>query len=143
MYKILKIVAGILGLIGIIFLIRILSVGDDAIKAGDDGSVDPMAYVAYITLAVTLIFVVFFVLKNLLTHGHTLKRALLGLAVFAVVLIIAYAVSGGDTTVYKYNNIVATEGESHMVGAGLVAFYILIVAAAAAMFLSGIRKLFR
>jgi len=141
MYKILKIVAGVLGLVGIIFLIRIISVGDEAIKAGDDGSVDPIAYVAYIILGITLFFVLFFVLKNLFTHSGSLKRTLMGIGAFAAVLVIGYLVSGGDTTVYKYNGLPATAGESQMVGAGLVAFYILMVAAAAAMVLSGIKKM--
>jgi hypothetical protein len=143
MYKILKIVAAVLGLIGIIFLIRIISVGDEAIKAGDDGSVDPMAYVAYIVLGITLLFVLYFVLKNLFTQSGSLKRTLLGVGAFAAVLVIGYAFSGGDTTIYKYNGIAATAGESQMVGAGLVSFYILMVAAAAAMILSGIKKMFK
>ncbi len=143
MYKILKIVAAALGLIGIIFLIRIIAVGDEAIKAGDDGAIDPMAYVAYIILGITLAFVLFFVLKNLFTQTGSLKSTLLGVGAFATVLIIAYAVSGGDTTVYKYNGLAASEGESQMVGAGLVSFYILMVGAAAAMVLSGIKKIFK
>jgi hypothetical protein len=143
MYKILKIVAAVLGLIGIIFLIRIIAIGDEAIKAGDDASVDPMAYVAYLVLGITLVFVLYFVLKNLFTHTGSLKSTLIGAGAFVAVLVIAYAVSGGDTTVYKYNGLAASEGESQMVGAGLVSFYILMVAAAATMVLSGIKKMFK
>ncbi len=143
MYKILKITAGVLGLIGIIFLIRIISIGDEAIKAGDNGSVDPMAYVAYIVLGLTIAFVLFFVLSNLFTNRSSLKSTLLGAGLFITVLLIAYAVSGGDTTEYKYNGIVASAGESKMVGAGLVSFYILMVAAAASMLLSGIKKMMK
>lgn len=143
MYKILKIVAAALGLLGIIFLIRIIAVGDEAIKAGDDGSVDPMAYISYIILGITLVFVLYFVLKNLFTHTGSLKSTLIGAGAFVAVLAIAYAVSGGDTTAYKYNGLAVTEGESQMVGAGLVSFYILMVAAAAAMVLSGIKKMFK
>ena len=47
LHKILKIVAGLLGFAGIIFLARIISKGDDEIKAaalnGDTAIVDPMA----------------------------------------------------------------------------------------------------
>ena len=142
MYKILKIVAGILGLLGIVFLIRVIAIGDEAIKAGDDGSIDPMAYVAYVILGITVVFVLFFVLKNLFTHTSSLKNTLIGAGAFIAVLVIAYAVSGGDTTVYKYNNAEITAGASQMVGGGLVAFYILMVAAAVAMILSGIKKMF-
>lgn len=144
LHKILKIVAAVLGLAGIIFLVRIINEGDEAIKAaaamGDTAIVDPMAMVAYIIMAITIIFVLIFVLKNLFTNTATLKSTLIGVGVFAAVLVVAYALSGGDATQYFYNGEQATEGESHMVGAGLVAFYVLILAAAAIMMLSGLKK---
>ncbi|RIA10886.1 hypothetical protein OE09_2765 [Flavobacteriaceae bacterium MAR_2010_72] len=144
MHKILKIVAAALGLIGIIFLIRIISVGDEAIKAGDDASVDPIAFVAYIILGLTLVFVLFFVLKNLFTNTGSLKNTLVGVGAFAAVLVVSYILSGGsDAGNYFYNGVAATEGQSHMVGAGLIAFYILICSAAAAMLLSGVKKMIK
>lgn len=147
LHKILKIVAAILSVLGLVFLVRIISAGDEAIKAaaldGDTTIVDPMAYVTYIVLAIVLVFVVFFVLKNLFTSGASLKNTLLGVGLFAAVLIIAYAVSGGDTNTYMYNNKVATAGQSHMVGAGLIAFYILIIGAIATMLISGIKKIIK
>ena len=145
LHKILKIGAAVLGLLGIIFLVRIISRGDEVIKAdalaGDTAIVDPMAYVAYAIILLTLLFVAFFVLKNLFTNTANLKNTLLGVGIFAAVLIIAYAVSGGDTMTYFYNDTQATEGQSRMVGAGLVAFYILILTAGGAMLLSGLKKI--
>ncbi|MBT8325625.1 MAG: hypothetical protein KJO96_10025 [Winogradskyella sp.] len=139
--KIVKIAAGILGLLGVVFLVRIISVGDDAIKSGAEaGLVDPMAYIAYITLFVILAIVVFFVLKNLFTNTGTLKNTLISVGLFAAVLIISYVVSGGDTMQYKLQDGVATDAQSHMVGAGLTAFYILIAVAAGAMIFSGVKK---
>ena len=147
MHKILKIVALVLSLAGIGILVNIIAKGDEAIKAaaldGDTSIVDPMAIVAYIILGLVLAFVVFFVLKNLFTGGKSLKNTFIGVGAFLLVLVIAYAVSGGDVKEYFYNGIVATEGESKMVGAGLVAFYILILAAAGAMLFSGIKKLIK
>ncbi|MEQ3663181.1 MULTISPECIES: hypothetical protein [unclassified Olleya] len=147
MHKILKIVALVLSLAGIGILVNIIAKGDEAIKAaaldGDTSIVDPMAIVAYIILGLVLAFVVFFVFKNLFTGGKSLKNTLIGMGAFLLVLVIAYAVSGGDVKEYFYNGIVATEGESKMVGAGLVAFYILILAAAGAMLFSGIKKLIK
>tara|TARA_R100001377_G_scaffold85288_1_gene71269 strand:+ start:1855 stop:2307 length:453 start_codon:yes stop_codon:yes gene_type:complete len=145
LHKILKILAGILGLLGIIFLVRIISEGDEAIKSaalsGDTAIVDPLAFVAYAIMIITVLFVLIFVLKNLFTNTATLKNTLISVGVFAAVLIIAYAVSGGDATPYFYNGIEATSGESQMVGAGLIAFYILIASAAVIMLLSGVKKL--
>ena len=144
LHKILKIVAAVLGLLGIVFLIRIISVGDEAIKAGDNGSIDPIAYIAYVILGITLLSVLFFVLKNLFTNTAGLKNTLIGVGAFVAVLVIAYVLSSGnDGQTYMYNGLAATEGQSHMAGAGLIAFYILIIAAAASMLLSGVKKMIK
>ncbi|GAB4158997.1 MAG: hypothetical protein Tsb0033_12970 [Winogradskyella sp.] len=144
LHKILKIVALILSILGIVFLGRIIAKGDEEIKAaalaGDTAIVDPMAIIAYIILGLVLLFVVVFVLKNLFTNTAGLKNTLIGVGAFAAVLIISYAVSGGDTMSYKLQEGTATEGQSHMVGAGLTAFYILIIVAALAMIFSGVKK---
>ncbi|APY08187.1 hypothetical protein BWZ20_07675 [Winogradskyella sp. J14-2] len=141
LHKILKIIAAILSLAGIVSLIRIIAAGDEAIKTGEKaGLVDPMAYIAYIILILVLAFVVVFVIKNLFTNTSGLKNTLIGVGAFAAVLIISYIVSGGDTMKYKLQEGVATEGQSHMVGAGLTAFYVLIIVAALAMIFSGVKK---
>lgn len=144
LHKILKIVAAILSLLGIVFLGRIIAEGDDEIKAaalaGDTAIVDPIAIVAYITLGLVLLFVVVFVVKNLFTNTTGLKNTLIGVGAFAAVLIVSYMLSGGDTMQYKMQDGFATEGQSQLVGAGLTAFYILIIVAAVAMIFSGVKK---
>lgn len=146
LYKIFKIVVGLLGLAGIIFLGMIIAKGDDAIKSaaidGDSAIIDPMAWVTYIIFALTIAFVLFFVIQDLFTNTGTLKSTLIGVGAFAAVLIISYVVSSGtDAGNYQYDNVPATEIQSHLVGAGLIAFYILIVGAAASMLLAGIKKI--
>ena len=142
--KIITQVAAIVGVISIVFLGSIIGAGDEAVKAGEAStSVNTFMYIAYAVLAITLVLVVLFTLKNVFTNTSGLKNTLIGVGAFIVVLVIAYAVSGGDTMTYKYNGLVATSGESTMVGAGLVAFYILIVVAAVAMMLGGARKMFK
>src|SRR5690606_2480009 len=146
LHKILKIAAAVLGLLGIIFLVRIVSRGDEAIQAaaidGDTAIIDPMAWVTYIIFGLTIAFVIFFVIKNLFTNTSSLKSTLTGVGAFALVLIISYVLSSGaDAGNYLYNGEAVTEGESKMVGAGLIAFYILIIGAAVAMALSGFKKL--
>jgi hypothetical protein len=84
--------------------------------------------------------VVVFVIKNLFTNTAGLKNTLIGLGAFAVVLVISYVVAGGDTRQYKLQDGFATDTQSHMVGAGLTAFYVLIVVAALAMIFSGVKK---
>jgi protein-S-isoprenylcysteine O-methyltransferase Ste14 len=143
LHKVFKIVVAILSLAGAIFLAMIVSKGDDAIKAGDAGAVDNMSYIAYITLGLILLFVVFFVVKNLVTHTSSLKSTLIGAGAFAAVLIVAYLLTGGDTTQYSYSEGIATDKQSHLVGAGLVAFYVLGTVAILSMLLSGVKKLIK
>ena len=50
------------------------------------------------------------------------------------------ALSGGDPIVYKSGDDLATEGQSHIVGAGLIAFYVLLAIAAITMIFSGVKK---
>ena len=146
MHKLLKILVALLGLAGIIFLARIIARGDEEIKAaaeaGDSAIVDPMAFVAYIMLGLILAFVLFFVLKNLFTNTANLKNTLIGVGAFALVLAIAYFASGGDVTQYKLQDGgFASDGTSQMVGAGLVAFYILLALAAVSMLFAGAKKI--
>jgi len=142
LHKILKIVALFLSLVGIVSLVRIIAAGDEAIESGERaGLVDPMAYVAYITLGLILVFVLIFVLKNLFTNTAGLKNTLIGVGAFAAVLVVSYVISSGDTMQYRLEDGYATESQSQLVGAGLTAFYILIIIAAATMIFSGVKKL--
>lgn len=153
MHKILKIVVAIIGLLGVIFLGRIMSAGDTALKddyvaeAGNSALVDsmfnPFAFIIYTVLILVLAFVVFFVIKGLVSGGGNIKNTLIGVGAFLVILAIAYGVSGGDSLEYFYNDIKATDSESQLVGGGLVAFYILSVLAILTLVFSGIKKMIR
>ena len=141
--KLATIFVGIVGVLSIVFLAMIIGTGDDAIKAGESsGTVNTFMYIAYAIFLVTLALVVIFTLKGLFTNTASLKSTLIGAGAFIIVLVISYAVSGGDTRQYLYGGVPATEGESHMVGAGIVAFYILMAGSVIAMLLSGVKKLF-
>lgn len=99
--------------------------------------------IGVILLIVTLLAVV----NGLMKNSGSIKSVAFGVLVFAVVLIGAYIFStGADEAfgrgLYEYNDIAATEGESKMVGAGLIAFYILTFGAIIAMVLSGAKKIF-
>lgn len=143
-HKIIRIVAGLLGLAGIIFLVMLISKGDEAIKsaaaAGDTSTVDPMAFVAYITLALILFFVLFFVLKALFTNTATLKKTLINVGAFLLLFLIAYFVFAQGVETPMRDGEVLSAGGSKMVGAGLYLFYFLIVIAALLMVLSGTGK---
>lgn len=142
LHKIFKILVVVLGLAGIVSLIRIIAVGDEAIKSGEEaGLYDPMAIVGYIMLGMAILFVVVFVIKNLFTNPSGVKNTLIGVGAFIAILGISYALAGGDSMQYKLEDGFATDSQSHLVGAGLIAFYILIAVAAGAMIFSGVKKI--
>ena len=79
LHKILKIVALILGVAGLIFWVLLVAKGDEVVKSTGEG-VDPLIYIAYITLAIVLLFVVIFVLKGI--FAGNLKKTLLSIGAF-------------------------------------------------------------
>ncbi len=139
LHKILKIVALILGLAGMIFWVLLVAKGDEVVKSTGEG-VDPLIYIAYITLAIALLFVVIYVLKGIFTGN--LKKTLLSIGAFLAIVIVSYMMSSGSV-----EGLPLLEGEpisesgSKWVSTGLNAFYILAIGAISAMALSGIKKL--
>ena len=131
LHKILKYIGLALGIIGIILAIMIAS--------GNEGMIDSMLYVSYAVLAIILVLVLIYVLKGLASGN--LKKTLISIGAFLAIFIVAYALTGGDTMAYEYNDKLATEGESHLVGTGLVAFYIFAILAVLSMVYAGVTKM--
>jgi hypothetical protein len=141
MNKIFNIIKIVFGVVGAILFIRILNAGDEAIEA--DASLQtsvlaPFMWVSYIILGVTVLAVLFFAIKALFTGN--IKKTLLSLGGFILVIVISYAVSSGTETAMRDGDILSANG-SRWVSAGLVAFYILAALAVLAMFLSSVRKI--
>lgn len=152
LYKIVKYIALALGLIGLILLGRLaLGVDEETLKvdAGLQGSyVTPLLWVAYIVLALTVIFVILFVIRGILTGGNLVKT-LISIGAFVAVFVIAYVMA--DSTIpmnlegtgpMMVDNEVVTEGTSKIAGAGILMFIILAVVAIGTMIWGGVRKAF-
>jgi cation transport ATPase len=147
-YKISKIVIALVSIIAVGTLVGILSLGDDTIKdalANGESlpSLDWMMFVAYAVFFIITGFVLFSVVKNVLANTNSLKETLIGLGAFLLVLIVSYAVSGGDPAKYYENKIEVSESTSQVVGAGLVSLYILSFISIAVMAWSGVVKIFK
>lgn len=151
MYKILKIVVAVLGLLGVVFLARVLMAGDkplqDAYAAGElamvDGYFNPIAWLAYIVLAVILAFVVIFILKNLFSNAATLKKTLINVGAFLLLFAIAYFVLAKGVETPMRDGEILTAAKDKLVGAGLYLFYFLAVIAIGLMLISGVKKLIK
>ncbi|EMY80711.1 hypothetical protein ES731_07850 [Psychroflexus gondwanensis] len=141
MNKIFNIIKIVFGVVGAILFIRILNAGDEAIEADaalQTSVLAPFMWVSYIILGVTVLAVLFFAIKALFTGN--IKKTLLSLGGFILVIVISYAVSSGTETAMRDGDILSANG-SRWVSAGLVAFYILAALAVLAMFLSSVRKI--
>ena len=128
LHKILKIVALLLAVAGIVSLVMVLLNG---------GGLDAQLYIAYITLALTLFIVLVYVLKE--TFSGNLKKTLMSVGAFLLVVIIAYVMSEGVETEMRDGEMLSASG-SKWVGTGLNTFYILAQVAIGSMIYSGIKK---
>lgn len=141
--KIITIIAGVIGVIAMFFLIRIIGVGDEAIKAGESsGIVNTFMYIAYAILALILVLVVLFTLKNIFTDAATLKSTLMGVGAFLVVGLICYFLATGVETPMKEGEVLSA-GDSKLIGAGLYMFYALAIIAIGTMLLSSVKKMIK
>src|SRR5690554_483823 len=120
LHKILKIIALLLSVAGVIFLAMIIGKGDEAVAATGEG-VDGFLYVAYITFAITILFVLVFVLKGLLSGN--IKNTLISIGAFALIVIISYVLADGTPMQLREGDTLSASG-SKWVDTGLYVFYI-------------------
>jgi len=142
--KIFKYTALVLGLIGLILQVIILNQGDDTIKlnalSGDYGVVSTMVTLALIVLAITVSLTLIFSITNLASDSKKLKKALLSIGAFGVVVLVAFLFSSGTETPLKDGDILSAAG-SRWIETGLRTFYFLVFIAVGAMLYTGIIRL--
>ncbi len=136
LHKILKIVALLLSVAGIIFLAMIIAKGDQEVTATGDG-LNGFLYVAYITLAITVVLVLIFVLKGIFSGN--LKRTLLSVGIFVLIIVISYILADDTPMSMRGGESLSASG-SKWVDTGLYVFYIMAVLAIASMIFSGVKK---
>src|SRR5690606_20714366 len=132
LHKIMRIVVLILALIGIVLLATVLS--------GNSGTISTYMSIAYVILAIAVIVTLLFAFAQLFTNKDTLKKTLISVGLFLLVILISYFLSEGEE-VYKQGVLVVSESGSKWVGTGLRTFYFLVVIAIGLMVFSGVKKL--
>ena len=141
---IVKIISAVFGLLGVVFLFRIIGVGHEEIKMaasmGDYGVVSPLVSVAIAILFVTVAVTIVFSLINLASSPQKLKKSLLFIVCFIVVIGLAFTISSGVETPLKDGEILSANG-SRWVEAGIRMFYILAALAIGSMMFFGGKKL--
>lgn len=138
MYKIAKILAIILSVIGLVLWVLIVQSDDN------EGVISLMIslglWLTVIIAGITLVLS----LMGLASDGDKLKKALISVAAFALIIGISYVVfaTGKDVDLQQMadRGIDVTEGTVKAVGAGLWSFYILAIVAVVAMVVGGFKK---
>jgi hypothetical protein len=138
LHKILKIVALLLSIAGIIFLAMIIVKGDQEVIDTGEG-LDGFLYVAYITLAITVAFVLFFVIKGVFSGN--IKNTLISIGAFLLIVIVSYALADG--TPMQMRDVSLSASGAKWIDTGLYVFYILGILAIGAMVLSGVKKVIK
>jgi hypothetical protein len=135
-----------LGILGVIFLSMIISKGDDAIEMsamqGDYGSVTYIVLLAQLILGVTVVISLGFSIKNIISDKANLKKSLLSLVAFLIVILVAFVFSSGEETPLKDGEVLSAFG-SKMVETGIRTFYFLTLIAICSMAFGSIRKLIK
>ena len=137
MHKLVKIAAIIVSVLSVVFLGLLMSNGD----AEDNSWISPLIYISYFILAACVALVLVFVLKNLFSNTENLKRTLISIGLFLGVFIISYILA--DSSDVKANGEIVSGSTSKWVSTGLNMFYVLALAAVAAMVWTGFNKLIK
>jgi len=142
--KLLKIVAIVIGVISIFFLGRILTAGDEAIKAGESsGIVNVFMYVSYAVLLIALLIVLSFTVLNLVSNTSGFKNTLIGIGAFVALSLLCYfGFANGVEAPLKDGDMLSANG-SKLIGAGLYLFYFLALIAGGIMLGFGIKKMIK
>lgn len=141
--KILKIVVAAIFVIGAFFLVRIIVAGDEEIKADEalqNGVVGLFITISIIVLVITAAVTLLFSIKNIFSDSAKMKKTLISVVAFLVVVAIGYGLSKG-VQVMKDGEELVSESGSRWSEAGLYTFYFLGIAAVAVMLLGGVKKM--
>ncbi|QJP34153.1 hypothetical protein F0365_06890 [Nonlabens sp. Ci31] len=157
LHKALKYLVLLLSLIAMGFFFYTLAIGDEAIELNTAGSqavtVSPLIFLAYVTLALTIVIVLIFVVKGLFTNPAALKKAGVSVGLLALVALISYYGLADDSNTVGFieggkiieldNGAQLTKGTSQWIGASLYMFYILAAVAVGTVVWSGVSKLIK
>jgi len=145
MHKIIKIVLIVLGLLGTVLWFMLPSADVPVTEASQNSAMNLMFVMTYILLAIAIIASLLFTLGKLFSSPESLKKTLITLGGFVVIVVIAYVFASGtdvDMAGLAKNGIHTTEGIVKTIGAGLNVFWIMTAIAIILLVVPGVKKLF-
>ena len=138
MYKISKYVALALGAIGVILWGVLFSTNSDD---PNNGAMQALFVLTYVLLAIAFVAVVASAAQNILSSPKALKKTLIYTGGFVAILLLAYIFSSGAVEANASEEVKkASESVRKWTSTGLIALYILVAAAVAALIASNVKK---
>jgi uncharacterized protein YacL len=153
LHKVFKYLALALALIAGIFFMLTLGAGDEAIQTNDgdaqNTTIVPMLYISYLIIGLIIALVLVFVIKNLFSSKEVLKKSLISIGAMLIVCLLAYFAFADNSiidpmtgkTYILDDGQALTNGESQLIGASIITFYIVAALAVLAILWSGVRKM--
>lgn len=145
MHKIVKIALIVIGLIGAVLWLMMPESEMPADLAAQNGAVNGMFILTFILLGFAIIVSLLYTFKNLFSNPKSLKKTLMVIGGFLVVVLVSYILaSGTDISVEEMANsgIETSESTIRRIGTGLNVFLILTLIAVALMVVPSVKKLF-
>ncbi len=143
MNKIVKIVLAVVGVIAAIMWYQLPGKDVPVAEAVQSGPMNIMFLIMYILLGVAVISSLLFTIANLIAHPKKLKKTLMVIVGFLIVVVIAYATSTGtDIDIEEMANrgVATSESTIRRIGTGLNLFFFLVIIAIALMAWGGLKK---
>jgi len=144
MNKIIKIVLVVLGALSAILWYQLPGRDVPASEAVESGAMNFMFIITYLLLGFAVVVSLVFTLKNLFANPKSLKKTLMVIGGFIVVVLISYVLaSGTDVSIEEMagRGIDTSETTIRRIGTGLNMFFLLVLIALVAMALGAFKNM--
>jgi len=145
MNKIVKIVLAVLGLLSAVLWYQLPSRDVPAAVAAESGAMNLMFVITYLLLGIAVVVSLLFALMNLFSNPKSLKKTLMIVGGFLLVVAFAYVLADGtdiDLDAMASRGIPTTETTVKRIGTGLNLFFLLVIIAVGSMVYGGFKKMF-
>jgi len=145
MNKIVKIVLAVLGLLSAILWYQLPGRDVPAAEAAQSGAMNFMFVITYLLLGIAVVVSLLFSLANLFANPKSLKKTLIIIGGFLLVVAFAYVLADGtdiDLDAMASRGIETSETTVKRIGTGLNLFFLLVIIAVGSMVFGGFKKMF-
>lgn len=132
--KLTKILVIVASLLAVVFWATIAFSSEE-----EGGMITPMIYVAFAVLAVAIVLVLLYTVKNLAAKKGELKKTFISVGAFLGVILVAFLLA--DSTPVTVGGEEFSSTTSKMVSTGLNTFYIVAIVAIGLMFFTGYNRI--